>query len=128
MHDKGVSHEFNHFIQKVERVSLLQKKFDRPWGSTDASKLLLQICKFEALDPNLLLPQGNPNHSSPTIEDPLAPLFDSKTGIWKASIINEEMLRRSNTDDSVTSHSYVLGTVVDPVDEEIQYVAELAVC
>ncbi|KAF2177739.1 hypothetical protein K469DRAFT_676716 [Zopfia rhizophila CBS 207.26] len=127
VHNEELSHEFDHFIQKVERVSLLQKKFDRPWGSTDASKLLLQICKFEALDANLLLPQGNPKYSGSVIEDPLTSLFDSKTGIWKASILNDETLHRLNTGDLDSSHFHALGTAVDLVDEEIQYVAELSV-
>ncbi|KAF1995054.1 hypothetical protein P154DRAFT_379511, partial [Amniculicola lignicola CBS 123094] len=127
LHDKEALHEFDHFIQKVERVSLLQKRFDKPWNSMEASKLLLQVCKFEALDASLLLPQGNPSFSGPSIEDPLACLFDPKTGVWKASILDEEMLRRSNTGDSVSSQYQTQGIAVDPVNDEIQYVAELSV-
>jgi hypothetical protein len=128
VHDRELIHEFDHFIQRVERVSLLKKKFDTPWGSTDVSKLLSQICKFEALDASLLLPQGNPGYSSSIAEDPLKSLFDSKSGIWKASVLNDGTLHRSNTGDRENSHSHAFESDVDQVDEEVQYVAELSVC
>ncbi|KAF2269756.1 hypothetical protein CC78DRAFT_452837 [Lojkania enalia] len=98
-----------------------EKKVDEPWESSDASKLLSKICKYEALDPSMLLPRKI--KQSDAADDPVASLFDSKTGAWKEAIFDSKALQRSNT-QNFESLSLPKN---EEVDEEIQHVAELSV-
>jgi hypothetical protein len=125
LHNEESASELASFIGRFERVNSLKKTTAEPWGISDVTGLLSQICKLENQDAVPLLPQGIAKASGDT-DDPISSLFDSKTGLWKEMVIGEEDSNwQENWEfDSLPSN---LRNVVNTIDEESQYIGELSV-